>query len=79
MTERDDPDSEQYALHSELGGEAKRLVTHPVHEAERLAEEMREGEADTTPGIVIGVVGLVVAVVVLSVLGIAGIAYLLTR
>ena len=57
-----DPD---YHLHTELAEETKRLATHPREEAHRLAEELREGETETTPlialsGLVLGVLaGLV--------------------
>lgn len=60
-----DPD---YHLHSELGEEAKRLA-HPREEAHRLTEELRKGETETTPfivmaGIAVGV-GLIVALLIL--------------
>jgi hypothetical protein len=56
-----DPD---YHLHTELAEETKRLATHPRKEAHRLAEELREGETETTPlialsGLVLGLGGLV--------------------
>ena len=53
-----------FSLHSEIGEEAKRLATHPVHEAGRLEREAEAGESDTTPLILIGGVGLLVALVV---------------
>ena len=37
-------EDEDYALHTELGGEAKRLVTHPGEEIGRLGEEARAGD-----------------------------------
>jgi hypothetical protein len=80
VTEPDEPTpDDEYELHTELGHEAKRLARHPVHELERLGEEAREGEADTTIGIVLGGITIVVVLIVLAVLGIAGIAYLLAR
>jgi hypothetical protein len=56
-----DPD---YHLHSEIGEEAKRLATHPREEAHRLAEELREGESETTPFLLMGWIAVAVAVVV---------------
>jgi hypothetical protein len=56
-----DPD---YHLHSEIGEEAKRLATHPREEAHRLAEELREGETETTPFLLMGWIAVAVAVVV---------------
>jgi hypothetical protein len=60
-----DPD---YHLHTELGEETKRLAKHPREEAHRLAEELREGEKETTPLIAIGGLalwlGVLVAVVI---------------
>ena len=60
-----DPD---YHLHTELGEETKRLATHPRDEAHRLAEELREGETETTPlialsGLALGL-GVVVAILI---------------
>ncbi len=70
-----DPD---YHLHSELGEEAKRLVTHPREEAHRLAEELQEGETETTPFLLMGwiavAIGLLVAVVIVLVFVVAGLA-----
>jgi len=59
-----DPD---YHLHTELAEETKRLATHPREEAHRLAEELREGETETTPLIAMGglALGLGVALVIL--------------
>jgi hypothetical protein len=55
-------------LHSELGEEAKRLVTHPREEAHRLSEELKAGEVETTPLIAItglGIwLGLFIAIVI---------------
>jgi hypothetical protein len=60
-----DPD---YHLHTELVEETKRLATHPREEAHRLAEELREGETETTPlialsGLVLGI-GVLLAIVI---------------
>jgi hypothetical protein len=60
-----DPD---YHLHSELGEEAKRLVTHPREEAHRLAEELQEGETETTPFLVIGAIAVAVSLLVVLVI-----------
>jgi hypothetical protein len=60
-----DPD---YHLHSEIGEEAKRLVTHPREEAHRLAEELQEGETETTPFLLIGGVALAVSLIVVVVI-----------
>ena len=59
-----DPD---YHLHTELAEETKRLGTHPREEADRLMEELREGETETTPLIAMGgmALGLGVALVIL--------------
>ena len=59
-----DPD---YHLHTELTEETKRLATHPREEADRLMEELREGETETTPLIAMGglALGLGVALVIL--------------
>ena len=59
-----DPD---YHLHTELAEETKRLATHPREEAHRLAEELREGETETTPLIAMSglALGLGVALVIL--------------
>lgn len=63
-------EDEEVRLHSELGHEAKRVVAHPAEETHRLAEELAEGEADTTPfialtGLAIGLAALVVIVIAL--------------
>jgi len=70
-----DPD---YHLHTELAEETKRLATHPREEAHRLAEELREGETETTPlialsGLVLGL-GLLLAIVIALVFLIARLA-----
>lgn len=64
----DDPDDVR--LHSELGHEAQRM-RHPVDEVGRLAHEAAEGEADTTPVILIVLIGAGVAVLVAVVIGLA--------
>ena len=70
-----DPD---YHLHTELGEETKRLATHPREEAHRLAEELREGETETTPLIALSglalVLGVVVAIVIALVVLVARLA-----
>jgi hypothetical protein len=70
-----DPD---YHLHTELGEETKRLATHPREEAHRLADELREGETETTPLIAIGGLalwlGVLVAIVIALVFLIARLA-----
>ncbi len=65
MPDEPDPD---YALHTEIGQEAKRLATHPIKEIERLEHEAAVGEADTTPAILIGVIAVVVAIIVAVIL-----------
>jgi hypothetical protein len=60
-----DPD---YHLHTELAEETKRLATHPREEAHRLAEELREGETETTPliamsGLALGI-GVLLAILI---------------
>jgi hypothetical protein len=60
-----DPD---YHLHTELGKETKRLATHPREEAHRLAEELREGETETTPLIALGGLALWLGVLVVIVI-----------
>ena len=68
-----DPD---YHLHTELAEETKRLATHPREEAHRLAEELREGETETTP--LIAMSGLALGIGVLLVILIA-LAFLIAR
>jgi hypothetical protein len=78
--ESEGSESEEFHLHSELGHEITRLGRHPVHEVERLAEEARDGEADTTPGIVIAGIAVWVTIVVVVVVGLVFLAaYLATR
>jgi hypothetical protein len=71
---------EEFHLHTELGHEIARLGRHPVREVERLAEEAREGEAETTPGIVIAGITVWMVVLVTAVIGAVLLAaYLATR
>ncbi len=63
-----DESDQDYALHTEIGHEAKRLVRHPIQEIERLEHEAAEGEADTTPAILIGVLAVVLTIFVAFVL-----------
>jgi hypothetical protein len=71
---------EEFHLHSELGHEIARLGRHPVQEVERLAEEAREGEVDTTPGIVLAGITVWITILVAAVLGATLLAaYLATR
>ena len=51
-------------LHDALGEEAKRAVTHPREEAERLRKELSTGRSEATPLIAMSVVGIGVTVVV---------------
>jgi hypothetical protein len=78
--EAGEPEPEEYHLHTELGHELSRLGRHPVHEVERLAEEARDGEVETTPGIVIAGIALWVTILVVVVVGLVFLAaYLATR
>lgn len=63
-----------FQLHGELGEEAKRLATHPLDEAHRLSEELKTGEAETTPLIAISAVGIGVSLVVAIVIGLVVVA-----
>ncbi len=63
-----DESDQDFALHTEIGHEAKRLVSHPIKELERLEHEAAAGEADTTPAILIGVLAVVLTIVVVFVL-----------
>lgn len=68
-------DDRDVRLHSELAHEARRVVTHPAEETHRLAEELTEGEADTTPlialtGLTIGLAVIVVIVIALVLIAI---------
>ena len=58
-------------LHTELGKEAKRLVTHPREEAHRLSEELKAGEVETTPLIALTGLGIALGVVIALVLVVA--------
>ena len=72
------PRDSDYHLHTELGEETKRLVTHPREEAHRLSEELREGETETTPLIAISGmalwIGVIAAIVIALVILIARLA-----
>jgi hypothetical protein len=72
------PGEPDYHLHTELGEETKRLATHPREEAHRLAEELREGETETTPLIAVSGLalwlGVLVAIVIALVFLIARLA-----
>lgn len=61
-------EDDEVRLHSELAHEAKRVVTHPAEETQRLTDELAAGEADTTPlialtGLAIWL-GVIVAIVI---------------
>ena len=76
----DAPEREEYHLHSELGHELSRLGRHPIQEVERLTDEARDGEVDTTPGILIAGIAVWVTIVVVVVVGLVLLAaYLATR
>jgi hypothetical protein len=72
------PGAADYHLHTELAEETKRLATHPREEAHRLAEELREGETETTPLIALSGmalwIGVLVAIVIALVFLIARLA-----
>ena len=70
-----DPD---FRLHDALGEEVKRAVTHPRHEAERLAEELSAGRSEATPLIAMSVVGIGAAVVVAVVMALVVLAIYLS-
>jgi hypothetical protein len=55
-------------LHSELGHEARQVVMHPAEEAHRLREELKAGEADTTPLIAVTGLAIWIAIIVAIVL-----------
>ena len=63
-----DPD---YHLHTELAEETKRLATHPREEVHRLAEELREGETETTPLIALSGLALGIGVLLAILLALA--------
>jgi len=67
-------DDREFRLHSELAHEAKRVVAHPAEETHRLAEELTEGEADTTPLIALTGLTIGVAVIVMVVIALVSIA-----
>jgi hypothetical protein len=67
-------DDREFRLHSELADEAKRVITHPGEEAHRLSEELKAGEADTTPLIAITGIAIWVAVIVALVVALVVIA-----
>jgi hypothetical protein len=70
----------EYHLHTELGHELVRLGRHPVKESERLAQEARDGDVDTTPGILIGGILFWVGIFAAIVIGVTFLAaYLATR
>jgi hypothetical protein len=76
----DATEHEEYHLHSELGHELARLGRHPIQEVERLTDEARDGEVDTTPGILIAGIAVWVTVVVVVVVALVFLAaYLATR
>jgi hypothetical protein len=71
-----EPDPE-FHLSAELGHELARLGRHPVEEVERLTEEAREGEAESTPGIVIAGLMLWIGLFVALLTGAALLVYYL--
>jgi hypothetical protein len=66
-----DPD---YELHEEVGEEAKRLVTQPRDEAERLGKKLATGRSEATPFLALSAVGIAVAVLVVAVIALVVIA-----
>ena len=76
----DAPEPEESHLHSELGHEISRLGRHPIQEVERLTDEARAGEADTTPGILSAGIAVWVTILVVVVVALVFLAaYLATR
>jgi hypothetical protein len=65
-------------LHDALGDEAKRVVTDPRDEAERLGKELGAGRSEATPLIAMSVVGVGVGVVVAVVIALAVLAIYLS-
>jgi hypothetical protein len=65
-------------LHDALGEEAKRAVTDPVDEAERLGKELGTGRSEATPLIAMSVVGIGLAVVVAVVIALVVVAIYLS-
>ena len=68
----------EFRLHDALGEEAKRAVTHPRDEAERLGKELRTGESEATPLIAMSVIGIGVTVVVAVVMALVALAIYLS-
>jgi hypothetical protein len=64
----EDENENGFTLHTEIGQEARRLLTHPVQEIERLEHEAEAGEADTTPALLIGGIGVFVSLLVVVVI-----------
>jgi hypothetical protein len=65
-------------LHDALGDEAKRGVSDPLDEAERLGKELSTGRSEATPLIAMSVVGLGVGVFVAVVIALAVLAIYLS-
>ena len=65
-------------LHDALGDEAKRAVTDPGDEAERLGRELSAGRSEATPLIAMSVVGVGVGVLVAVVIALAVLAIYLS-
>ena len=61
-------------LHDAVGEEAKRAVTDPVDEAERLGKELSTGRSEATPLIAMSAVGIGLAVVVAVVIALVVLA-----
>ena len=68
----------EFRLHDALGDEAKRVVTDPRDEAERLGKELGTGRSEATPLIAMSVVGVGVAVAVALVIALAVLAIYLS-
>ena len=64
----------EFELHEEVGEEAKRLVTEPRDEAERLGKELAAGRSEATPLMALSAVGIGVAVLVAVVIALVVIA-----
>ena len=65
-------------MHDAVGEEAKRAVTDPLDEAERLGKELSTGRSEATPLIAMSVVGVGVGVVVAVVIALAVLAIYLS-
>ena len=65
-------------LHDALGEEAKRAVTDPVDEVERLGKELSTGRSEATPLIAMSVVAIGVGVVVAIVIALVVVAIYLS-